>query len=149
MSNRSERAVSCFGEGFNCAQAVLSAFGPEMGLDHETALRVAGMFGAGMGRMGNVCGAVTGAFMVIGLKYSKTKDGEDGKRDQGYALVRQFADEFRACNGSILCRELLGCDISTPEGLAQARDNSTFSTLCPKLVENAVEILEQTEEVLE
>jgi C_GCAxxG_C_C family probable redox protein len=77
MSERCERATQCFSEGFNCSQAVLSAFGPEMGLDCETALRVAGMFGAGMGRMGNVCGAVTGAFMVIGLKYSKTQDGEN------------------------------------------------------------------------
>jgi C_GCAxxG_C_C family probable redox protein len=145
MSRRSKQAVSCFNEGFNCSQAVLSTLGPEMGLDREAALRVAGMFGGGMGHLGNVCGAVTGAFMVIGLKYSKIQDGENEKRDRGYALVRQFAEEFTAHNGSIVCKELLGCDLSTPEGSAQAREKELFRDLCPKLVQSAVEILEQME----
>jgi C_GCAxxG_C_C family probable redox protein len=145
MSRRSEQAVSCFSDGFNCSQAVLSTFGPEMGLDRESALRVAGMFGGGMGHLGNVCGAVTGAFMAIGLTYSKVQDGENEKRDQGYALVWQFAEEFTARNESIICKELLGCDLSTPDGLAQARDTGLFSDVCPKLVQSAVEILEQME----
>jgi C_GCAxxG_C_C family probable redox protein len=145
MSERSEQAVSCFGEGFNCSQAVLSTCGPEMGLDGKSALRVAGMFGGGMGHMGNVCGAVSGAFMALGLKYSKVQDGENEKRDRGYALVRQLAEEFTTRNGSIICKELLGCDLSTPEGSAQAREKGLFSTLCPKLVQSAVEILEQME----
>jgi C_GCAxxG_C_C family probable redox protein len=149
MSNRSERAVSCFSEGFNCAQAVISTCGPELGLDRETALRVAGGFGGGMGHLGEVCGAVSGAFLVIGLKCGKTQAEDNEKRDKGYRLVQEFADEFRARNGSILCRELLGCDIRTPEDLAEAKEKGVFSTLCPKLVENAVGILEQMEEVLE
>jgi len=145
MSRRSEQAVSCFSEGFNCSQAVLSTCGPEMGLDRKSALRVAGMFGGGMGHMGNVCGAVTGAFMAIGLKYSKIQGGENEKRDRGYALVRQFAKEFTARNGSIICKELLGCDLSTPDGSTQAREKGLFRDLCPKLVQSAVEILEQME----
>jgi C_GCAxxG_C_C family probable redox protein len=145
MSRRSEQAVSCFGEGFNCSQAVLSTCGPEMGLDRKSTLRVAGMFGGGMGHLGNVCGAVSGAFMVIGLKYSKVQDGENEKRDRGYALVRQFAEEFAARNGSIICKELLGYDLSTPEGLARAREKGLFRDLCPKLVQSAVEVLEQME----
>lgn len=145
MNRKSEQAVSCFSEGFNCSQAVLSTLGPEMGLDRETALRVAGMFGGGMGHMGNVCGAVTGAFMTIGLKYSKFQDGENEKRDRGYALVQQFTEEFTARHGSIVCKELLGCDLSTPEGLAQAREKGLFRDLCPKLVQSAVDILEQME----
>jgi C_GCAxxG_C_C family probable redox protein len=145
MTRRSEQATSCFNEGFNCSQAVFSAFAPEMGLDRERALRVAGMFGGGMGHLGNVCGAVTGAFMVIGLKYSKVQDGENEKRDQGYALVQQFAKEFAARNGSIVCKELLGYDLSTPEGSAQARERGLFRDLCPKLVQSAVEVLEQME----
>jgi C_GCAxxG_C_C family probable redox protein len=116
-----------------------------MGLDRESALRVAGMFGGGMGHLGNVCGAVTGAFMTIGLKYSKVQDGENEKRDRGYALVRQFAEEFAAHNGSIICKELLGYDLSTPEGSARARERGLFRDLCPKLVQSAVEILEQME----
>jgi C_GCAxxG_C_C family probable redox protein len=98
-----------------------------------------------MGRLGEVCGAVTGAFMVIGLKHGKSRleDDNNETREKAYALVHEFADRFRACNGSILCRELLGCDISTPEGRAQAREKGLFNDLCPKLVGDAVEILEQ------
>jgi len=143
MSQRSEKAVATFDNGFNCSQAVLSTLGPELGLDRETALRVAGALGAGMGRMGNVCGAVSGAFMVIGLKYSKTKDGENKIRDKGYGLVRQFAQEFEARNGSIVCKEILGCDLSTEEGIARARETGLFSDVCPEAVRDAIEILEQ------
>ncbi|UCD85357.1 MAG: C_GCAxxG_C_C family protein, partial [Deltaproteobacteria bacterium] len=71
-------AVSCFKEGFSCSQVLLSTYGTDFGLDRETALKVAGAFGGGMGRMGEVCGAVTGAFMVIGLKHGMVK-GEDNK----------------------------------------------------------------------
>ncbi|MBN1813345.1 MAG: C_GCAxxG_C_C family protein [Anaerolineae bacterium] len=144
MSERSEKAVSCF-ENFNCAQSVIATCGPEMGLDRETALRVAGGFGGGMGRLGEVCGAVTGAFLVIGLKHGKIhpEDNENETKEKAYTLVYEFADRFRACNGAILCRELLGCDISTPAGRAQAREKGVFNNLCPKLVRDAVEILEQ------
>ena len=145
MSQRSEKAIAVFDSGYNCSQAVLSTLGPELGLDRVMALRVAGAVGAGMGRMGNVCGAVTGAFMVIGLKYSKTQDGENDLRDKGYALVRQFTQEFEAHNRSIVCREILGCDISTEEGVAQAREAGLFDTVCMKAVRDAVEILERME----
>lgn len=144
MSERSKKAVSFF-ENFNCAQSVLATCGPEMGLDRETALRVAGGFGGGMGRLGEVCGAVTGAFLVIGLKHGKShpEDDESETKKKAYALVYEFADRFRARNGAILCRELLGCDISTPSGRAQAKEKGVFNDLCPKLVRDAVEILEQ------
>jgi C_GCAxxG_C_C family probable redox protein len=144
MSERSEKAVSCF-ENFNCAQSVIATCGPELGLDRESALRVAGGLGGGMGRLGEVCGAVTGAFLVIGLKHGKSspEDDESETKEKAYALVYEFADRFRARNGAILCRELLGCDISTPDGRAQAKEKGLFSDLCPKLVGDAVEILEQ------
>lgn len=67
--NQSERAVACFKEGFSCSQAVFSTFAPQLGLECELALKVAGLFGGGMGRLGEVCGAVTGALMALGLKY--------------------------------------------------------------------------------
>jgi C_GCAxxG_C_C family probable redox protein len=146
VSERSEKAVSCF-KNFNCAQSVIATCGPEMGMDRESALRVAGGFGGGMGRLGEVCGAVTGAFMVIGLKHAKIQpeDDENETKERAYTLVYEFADRFRACNGAILCRELLGCDISTPEGQAQAREKGLFDDLCPRLVQSAVEILEEME----
>ena len=144
MSEKSKRAVSYF-ESFNCAQSVIAACGPELGLDIETALRVAGGFGGGMGRLGEVCGAVTGAFMVIGLKHAKVhpEDDEGTTKEKAYTLVYEFAERFRSRHGSILCRELLGCDSGTPEGRTQAREKGAFEHVCPKVVEDAVEILEQ------
>jgi C_GCAxxG_C_C family probable redox protein len=136
-------AVSCFQEGFSCAQAVFSAYGPQYGLDRELALKVAGAFGGGMGHMGHVCGAVTGAFMVIGLKYGKTRPEDNETRDKAYSLVQEFAERFQGHNGSIVCRELLGCDISTPAALEMAREKGVFETLCPRLVQDAAEIIEE------
>jgi C_GCAxxG_C_C family probable redox protein len=140
--NEVDQAVACFGEGFNCSQAVLSACGRRFGLDRETALRVAGAFGGGM-TMGETCGAVTGAFMVIGLKHGKIKAGDDAARDKVYGLVKKFVNRFKSRNNFILCRELLGCDISAPEGLQTAKDKKLFTTICPKFVRDAAEILEE------
>jgi C_GCAxxG_C_C family probable redox protein len=134
-------ALACFGQGFNCSQAVLSAFAKDFGLEREMALRVAGGFGGGM-RMGEVCGAVTGAFMVIGLKYGKMRPEDDEARKQTYRIIREFADKMKAKHGSILCRELIGCDLSTKDGYTQAIEKGVFVTLCPGFVIDAVEILE-------
>jgi C_GCAxxG_C_C family probable redox protein len=141
--NKAECAVACFEEGFSCAQAVLSTCGAELGLEREMALRVAGGFGAGMARMGATCGAVTGAFMAIGLRHGKTEPEDNDAKERCYALVSQFTETFKAHNGSIVCRELLGCDVSTPEGYAQAKEQGLFDTVCPRLVRGAVEIVEQ------
>jgi C_GCAxxG_C_C family probable redox protein len=110
---------------------VLSSFGEEFGLDRECALRVAGAFGGGMARMGDTCGAVTGALMVIGLKYGKAKAGDDGARERTYELAREFVTRFRSRHGSICCRELLGYDLSNPEERAAAHQKGLFDTLCP------------------
>ena len=136
-------AVSCFEEGFSCSQALFSTYSPQFGLDREIALKVADAFGGGMGRMGEICGAVTGAFMVIGLKHGRTI--ADDKQSQGktYSLVNEFASRFKSRNGSIVCRELLGYDISTPEGMNTAKEKKLFATLCPKYVRDAAEIIEQ------
>jgi C_GCAxxG_C_C family probable redox protein len=138
-----KRAVSCFEEGFSCAQAILSTYGPQFGLEPETALKVAGAFGGGMGRLGEVCGAVSGAFMVIGLKYGKTRAEDEETKEKAYSLAQEFADRFRSRNGAIRCKELLGCDINTPEGRATAEEKRLFTTLCPRLVQDAAEIIEQ------
>ncbi len=142
MSINSDKAVEIFRSGFNCAQSVLSAFTPELGLPNRDALRVAGAFGAGMGRLGKVCGAVTGAYMAIGLVSSKTRDGEDHLKQEGYRMVREFAERFSAVNGSVDCRELLGVDLSLDEGMAAAEARGLFSTHCAKYVSDAVLILE-------
>jgi C_GCAxxG_C_C family probable redox protein len=138
-----EDAAACFEAGFSCSQAVLSAYAPQFGLDRESALKVSGAFGAGMGRMGETCGAVTGAFMVIGLKHGKTRAEDDEAKERAYRLVQEFADQFRARHGSIVCRELLGCDLSIPEQRALAQEKKLTATLCPRFVHDAAEIVEQ------
>ena len=121
---------------------MLSTYGARFGLDREMAFKVAGVFGSGMGR-GDTCGAVTGAFMVIGLKHGKTKGSDDLSQERADELARQFAERFIARNSSIVCRELLGCDISTSEGLKAAKKEKHFKKRCPKFVQDAAEILEE------
>ena len=96
-----------------------------------------------MARMGETCGVVTGALMVIGLKYGMTQAKDEGARDKTYKRAQEFASKFKARHDSIVCRELLGYDLSKPEGRKAAHDKGLFTTLCPQLVRDAVEILEQ------
>lgn len=137
-----EQALTMFQAGFMCSQSVLAAFAEDLGLSREKALMIASGFGAGMGRMSLTCGAVTGAFMVLGLKEGYSCCDSKESKEKIYRLVREFADTFRTMHGSIECRELLGFDISTPEGYQGAADSSIFRTLCPLLVQSAVEITE-------
>lgn len=142
MSDKVEKAVGCFQEGFNCSQAILSTYGGEQGLERETALRAAAALGGGMGGLGEVCGAVSGAMLVIGLKHGYTMPRDRETKEKTYALVRDFAGRFRQRNGSLLCRDLLGCDLTTAEGMAMARQKRLFIERCPGFVREAAEILE-------
>lgn len=142
-TERSEKAVACFKEGFACSQAVLSAFADEFGLDRALALKVAAGFGGGMGRTAQTCGAVTGAYMVIGLKYGSTDAQNRDAKEKTYRQVREFNERFKSRHGCLLCRELLGCDISTPAGLDEAKQKNLLTTVCPKVVGDAVAILEK------
>jgi C_GCAxxG_C_C family probable redox protein len=117
-------------------------YGDRFGLDRDTALRVAGAFGGGMARRGETCGAVTGAFMVIGLKYGKTKSDDDDAREKTYELVNEFVHRFQKQNGTILCRELLGHDLGTEEGREIIMEQNLIVTRCPEFVRAAGEILE-------
>jgi C_GCAxxG_C_C family probable redox protein len=142
MSEKAEAAVSCFGEGFNCAQAILATYGVAFGLSRETALKTAAGFGAGMGRRGEVCGAVTGALMVLGLRYGYTEVTDKGAKGRIYDLAQDLTGRFSAAHGTLLCRELLGCDLSTAEGVALARREGYFTGRCPRFVRTAAEILD-------
>ncbi len=136
---RADEAVSTYNQGFNCAQAVLSSFCEELGVDKKTALRITASFGGGMARMGKTCGAVIGALMVIGLKFARGRSS----KEKIFSEVKRFVKEFETRNASIECRELLGCDLSTPEGFEEAARKSLLKTLCPKFVRDSVEILEE------
>jgi len=110
-------------------------------MHRDTALKVASGFCGGMGRMAETCGAVTGAFMVIGLKYGGTEVSDKDAKQKTTATVREFAKRFKARHGTIVCRKLLGCDISTDRGLQRAKDNGLLKR-CPKLVGDAAKMLE-------
>jgi C_GCAxxG_C_C family probable redox protein len=139
---KAQEAVALHGRGCNCAQAVLCVFAEEMGLEEETALRIATGFGGGMGRTGGTCGAVTGAFMVLGLARGMRDPGENIKKDSTYTLVREFAERFRGKRGSVECRELLGVDVGTAEGLKLAHERNLFATRCTSLIHDAVIVLQ-------
>jgi C_GCAxxG_C_C family probable redox protein len=139
--NKSEKAKSIFND-FNCAQSVLAAFSSDFGLSDEISYKIAGSFGGGLGRSGKTCGAVSGALMVLGLRYAQTKPGEAEKKEKNYEMVREFIKKFTAKNGSCVCAELLGYDISTPEGAKAAKEKGLFSTVCGRVVGDAAEIVE-------
>jgi C_GCAxxG_C_C family probable redox protein len=111
-------------------------------MDGETALKVSAAFGGGMGRMGEICGAVTGAFMVLGLKYGRTSLKDAKSHEKTNRLVRDFTDRFKSINGSIVCRELLGCDLNTVDGQKNFVEKNLRDTLCTKYVRDAAEIVE-------
>lgn len=141
--DKMSHALSTFDSGFNCSQSVLIAFCNDFGLHNEMAFRIACGLGGGMGRMAKTCGAVTGACMVIGLKYGQTERDDKAAKEKTYVLVRKFADLFAKDRGSLECRELLACDINTPEGFKVANEKGLFKTICPQCVASAVEILEK------
>ena len=133
-------AVDCFNNGFNCAQAVLSAYCEEFGLDKNTALKLSCGFGAGMGRLQETCGAVSGAYILIGLMHGKCSREDDEAKEKTYALVREFSKRFTERNKTCNCREILGIDfINGDKQIARER----VQKLCPKMVKDAAEIIEE------
>ena len=104
-------------------------------------MKVSSGFAGGM-RMGGTCGAVTGAFMTLGLRHAGDACHTKEERAGVYARILEFARRFQERNGSIVCKELLGCDISTPEGMQEATDKNLHATRCVKLIEDAAAILE-------
>ena len=140
--SRIEKAVSSFRGDFNCAQSILSSYATQYGLDRDIALRLAAGFGGGMGRLQNTCGAVSGAFMVIGLRYGMGKNGDTEAREKIYQVIREFSNRFQEIHGSIICKELLGCDINTPEGKNYYDQNDFFEKKCFQYVKDSAMILE-------
>jgi C_GCAxxG_C_C family probable redox protein len=141
--SKSEVAVEAFRGGANCSQAVLGAYAEEHGLTQELALKIACGFGGGVGRLGHTCGAVNGAVMALGLVASNAEPSGVANKIRVYGLVQSFVEQFEARHNTTLCRELLGCDISTPQGYTEATASGVFATLCPEYVRDAVEILEE------
>jgi C_GCAxxG_C_C family probable redox protein len=139
---KSECAAELFRSRTLCAQAVLAAFCESYGLDKNSALKIASGFGSGM-RCAEVCGAVSGAVLVIGLKYGYTDRKDSATKETCDAKVEEFICAFRERNRHIICRDILGCDISTPAGRKKAIDEKLFTTVCLDTVVSAATILEE------
>ena len=138
--DRSDKAVSIFQSGYNCSQAVFSAYSDLLGEDEGKARSIAAGFGGGIGRLQKTCGAVTGAVMLLGLKYYDEKNAAVSKAI-GYEKVREFVSQFEKKNGSVNCLDILGVDISTEEGVSKARERNLFETKCREYVRDAAKLL--------
>ncbi len=136
-----ETAVERFQQGYCCSQAVFSTLAGKRGLDTDLSFRIAAGFGGGLARSAQTCGCVTGAMMAIGLSQrSVSPEDNRSEREETYAACQRFMRAFEDRNGSLICRDLLGCDISTPEGLAETREKALFQSRCVKLIGDAVEL---------
>lgn len=140
--NNSEQAVKCFNDGFSCSQAVLSSSCEKYGLSKELAYKVSGAFGSGIAQLGETCGAVTGALMIIGLKYGKYEIADMESKEHTFACVKKYTDIFKQQFGSIKCQDLIKYDISNNSELLEARKAGVFQSICPKLIQKSVEIVE-------
>jgi C_GCAxxG_C_C family probable redox protein len=141
--SRSENAVKKFTEGYNCAQSVLFSYSDKLGITGDHALKAACGFGGGMGRKQEVCGAVTGGILALGLMYGRGENEDKQKLELTYAKVRELINRFNAKYGTVNCRELLdGCDLSTTEG-HQRFISEKLRARCCDYVGDVVRILDE------
>lgn len=143
MENKySKKAVELFREGYNCAQSVFCAFSDELGFDFETALKLSSSFGGGMGRLREVCGAVSAMFMIAGLKYGYTTPNNDEIKGEHYARIQELAARFKEKHGTIICRELLGLDVKQDNPIPSKRTEQYYKDRpCEDIIRDASEII--------
>lgn len=146
--NMEANATDLFSSGLNCAQAVFSTYAPSYGLDADTARRVASGLGAGLGREQDVCGAVSGAILVLGLAAGYTEAADKPGKERVYAQTRELQRKFAAVHGSVLCRDPLGVDLKTAEGQAAFGNLNLTTSVCRECVATAsrltTELLKET-----
>ena len=140
--SKTDKALALFSYNFNCSQAVLTAFAPDFGLDEQLALKLGTSFGGGA-RNGEICGAVSGALLVIGLKYGHYIASDNQQKSRAYEIALEYTRRFKEANGSIVCRDLLGYDLTKPDEMACIKEKGLFGNVCPKMITSAVKILEE------
>ena len=139
----SEKAKELFMQGYNCSQAVFGAFCDVTGIEFDTAVRIASSFGGGMGRMREVCGAVSGMFMAAGMLYTADTPKDNIAKSEHYARIQQLAEVYRSSNGSIVCRDLLGLGQGKSSPNASPRTDEYYKKRpCADLVAEAAQILD-------
>lgn len=137
-----EKSQELFANKFHCSQAVLASFAEELGLTEKQALKLGACFGGGMCK-GEVCGACTGALMVLGLKFGQCEVDDLDSKTKTNNITIKFLETFKKENGSYMCKDLLGCDLATSDGQLYAREHNLFTGFCPKMVTSATEIAEK------
>ncbi len=141
---RSSLAMSYFKSGYNCSQSVFMAFCDEYSMDLNTALKISSSFGAGMGRLREVCGAVTGMFMVAGMLYGYTDPKDHNAKTEHYKRIQCLAKEFENKNHAIVCRELLGLGGGMDSPVPEVRTAEYYKKRpCMELVGMAADIMEK------
>lgn len=142
--SRTERAVETFKEGYNCAQAVFATYADCFGMERETALKMSGAMGAGVGRMREVCGAVSSMALLAGLKEGNADPQDEAAKEHIYALVRRMSARFKEEHGTIICRELLGLDSAEESAKPSVRTPEFYETRpCAKIIACAAQIIEE------
>ncbi len=141
-SEKVEKAVTYFDNGFCCSQAVFTTFATEYGIDEKLALKIATQFGGGA-RKGEMCGSVSGALMALGLKYGFSDGNAKEEKELAHQKAEEFMNRFIEKKGTVVCRELLGRDLSKPGELEKCRELGIFKTICPEMVRCAAEIVEE------
>ena len=144
MADRIEKAVKAFDcDSCNCSQAIARVFGPEVGLEDQAAMGAGMGFGGGVGRQGLVCGALTGAVLVLGCKANAEEPNPVKAMDLSFRLVETFMQRFRERHGSVNCKDLLGVDLATEEGRRTNQEQGLTRTVCPNFVRSAAQILDE------
>lgn len=138
-----EKAVKLYNEEYNCPQAVLCTYADKLGLDQETALKIASPFGGGIARNGKICGAITGGLMVIGLKNWNDGSNREDSKAEVYKISNQFMDEIKKRNGTLDCERLLGINVSTAEGRTLVKEKNLNVIVCYKVISDVVETLDK------
>ncbi|MEI7423965.1 MAG: C-GCAxxG-C-C family protein [Prolixibacteraceae bacterium] len=143
MEDKVEKAIETFRSGYNCAQSVVLTFAKDLEFDENQASAISVGFGGGMGRMQEKCGAVTGAFMVLGMYNSKKHPDNLNRKMESYAMIQKFDDKFKSIHGATDCRKLIGCDIKSEEGHHFAKENNLFEKVCEKCLADSVKLIDE------
>ena len=142
MNSFRERAMELFKQGYNCSQSVFGAFCEECGMDFEISLKLSSSFGGGMGRLREVCGAVSGMFMVVGMKYGYTDPKDNLSKAEHYKRIQELAEQFKEKNGSLVCRDLLGLSTKSESYIPEERTAEYYKKRpCAEIVGDAAEII--------
>lgn len=135
-------ATDLFKQGIDCSQIVMGYAADKAGIDSDEALRISSAFGGGMWA-GRTCGCVTGALMALGLKYGYSEPGSTEEKNTVLAKKMEFEEKFAAQNGSVVCKEILGYDLSKPEEMKEIMEKNLLFTLCPKVVCSACKMMDE------